>query len=552
MSMRPRPSHAIPAMTAQVARAAFPKGCLAIRIRDALGALFDDEQFAGLFAVRGRPALSPARLALVSVLQFAEGLSDRQAADAVRSRIDWKYALGLELTDTGFDASVLSEFRARLAADDQTERLLQQMLARLRERGLLVRGGRQRTDATHVLAAVRELNRLELVTETLRAALEALAAAAPNWLTTLAPEDWYQRYGQRARDWRLPKAETARAALAVTVGADGFVLLEAVYGTDAPAWLWQVPAVQTLRAVWVQQYYRDQQGVRWRDKNELPPGVLAIGSPYDTQARYGIKRGVGWRGYKAHFTETCEPDRPHLIVHVATTVATANDVDTVAGRHADLARGDLLPEEHLVDAGYVSVDHILDARADHGIELVGPLPPDSGWQARDEHGFDLTRFQIDWDSQKVTCPNGHTSRNWRQTTSRHGLPIIQATFRAPDCTPCPDRARCTRSPVLARHLTFRPRTQYQTQQQLRAEQGTNAWRERYAHRAGIEGTIAQACRRGDLHQARYRGLAKTHLQHVLTALALNLVRIDAWLAGIPPGGSWPSRLTRLRPTRSAA
>jgi transposase len=163
-------------MTAQVARAAFPKGCLAIRIRDALGELFDDGQFVGLFGVRGRPALSPGRLALVSVLQFAEGLSDRQAADAVRGRIDRKYALGLELADTGFDASVLSEFHARLAVDDQAERLLGQMLARLREQRLLARGGRQRTDATHVLAAVRELNRLELVTETLRAALEALAA----------------------------------------------------------------------------------------------------------------------------------------------------------------------------------------------------------------------------------------------------------------------------------------------------------------------------------------------------------------------------------------
>jgi transposase len=537
-------------MTAQVARAAFPKGCPAIRIRDALGELFDDGQFAGLFATRGRPALSPARLALVSVLQFAEGLSDRQAADAVRGRIDWKYALGLELADTGFDASVLSEFRARLAVDDQAERLLGQMLARLREQRLLARGGRQRTDATHVLAAVRELNRLELVTETLRAALEALAAAAPSWLITLAPDDWYERYGQRARDWRLPKAEAARAARAVTVGADGFALLEAVHDPDAPAWLWQVPAVQTLRVVWVQQYYRDQDGLRWRGKGELPPGALAIGSPYDTHARYGIKRGVGWRGYKAHFTETCEPDRPHLIVHVATTVATANDVDTVAGRHADLARGDLLPEEHLVDAGYVSVDHILDARADHGIELVGPLPPDSGWQARDEQGFDLSRFHIDWDNQQVTCPNGKTSRNWHDSRSRQGLPIVQVSFRGPDCTPCPDRARCTRSPTSARGLTFRPRVQYEAQRLLRAEQATDVWQERYGHRSGVEGTIAQASRRGDLHHARYRGLAKTHLQHVLTALALNLVRFDAWLTGTPLGGNWASRLTRLRPAPS--
>ena len=126
------------------------------------------------------------------------------------------------------------------------------------------------------------------------------------------------------------------------------------------------------------------------------------------------------------------------------------------------------------------------------------------------------------------------------------------SFRGPDCTPCPDRARCTRSPTSARGLTFRPRAQYEAQQQLRAEQATDSWQARYAHRAGVEGTIAQAARRGDLHHARYRGLAKTHLQHVLTALALNLVRVDAWLSGIPPGGSWTSRLIRLRPALSPA
>ena len=176
------------------------------------------------------------------------------------------------------------------------------------------------------------------------------ATAAPRWLQEVVPDQWYERYGQRARDWRLPKAEAARAALAVTVG---FALLEAVYAAEAPGWLRQVPAVPTLRLLWIQQYYSDRNGLRWRGKGELPPGALAIGSPYDTQARYGIKRGMGWRGYKAHFTETCEPDRPHLIVHVATTVAaTATaDVDTVAARHTDLASADLLPDEHLVDAG---------------------------------------------------------------------------------------------------------------------------------------------------------------------------------------------------------
>jgi len=401
MTMWPRSSHAIPAGTAQVARQVFPKGCLAIRIRDTLGAVFEDAQFAELFATRGRPAVSPARLALVLVLQFAEGLSDRQAADAVRARIDWKYALGLELTDTGFDASVLSEFRTRLVDGGAAQQLLERMLERLRAQGLLVRGGRQRTDATCVVAAVRDLNRLELVTETLRAALEALAAAAPTWLLAMVPADWYQRYGQRASDYRLPQATAARAALAVTVGADGFALLDAVHASDAPAWLRQVPSVQTLRAVWIQQYYRDRQGLRWRGKGEQPPAALAIDSPYDPDARYGIKRGVGWRGYKAHFTETCEPDRPHLIVHVATTVATTADVETMPARHADLASLKLLPDEHLVDASYVSVDGVLAAHADHGVELVGPLPPDSGWQARDEEGLDLWVPKIS--SAPLTC-----------------------------------------------------------------------------------------------------------------------------------------------------
>jgi hypothetical protein len=127
---------------------------------------------------------------------------------------------------------------------------------------------------------------------------------------------------------------------------------------------------------------------------------------------------------------------------------------------------------------------------------------------------------------------------------------VQVTFRTADCTPCSDRARCTRASVNPRHLTFRPRRQYEAQHSIRAEQATPAWRDRYAHRSGIEGTIAQASRRSDLHHARYRGLPKTHLQHVLTALALNLVRVDAWLTGTPVGGSWISRLARLRPALS--
>ncbi|WP_327357949.1 transposase [Streptomyces sp. NBC_01304] len=174
-----------------------------MRVRDELGDLFADEEFAGLFPMRGQPAWSPARLALVSVLQFVEGLPDRRAAEAVRGRIDWKYALNLELTDPGFDFSVLSEFRARLLAGGQEERLLHAVMDAAAAVGLSQHGAQARTDSTHVLAMLRLLNRRELVGETLRAALNALAAAAPDWLVHRVEAEWFDRCSKRVEEYRL-------------------------------------------------------------------------------------------------------------------------------------------------------------------------------------------------------------------------------------------------------------------------------------------------------------------------------------------------------------
>ena len=180
--MQPHPWPEVPAGTAKIAKRAFRKGSLAIRARDELGAWCQDEAFGALYGTRGAPGISPAQLAMVTVLQFTEDLTDRQAADAVRGRLDWKYCLGLELDDEGFDFSVLSEFRSRLVAGAMETALLEALLARLGELGLVGAGMRQRTDSTHVLGRIRDLNRLELAGETVRAALEALAAAAPGWL----------------------------------------------------------------------------------------------------------------------------------------------------------------------------------------------------------------------------------------------------------------------------------------------------------------------------------------------------------------------------------
>ncbi|MDX2682180.1 transposase [Streptomyces sp. NY05-11A] len=169
-----------------------------MRVRDELGELFADAEFAEAFGTRGRPGWSPGQLALVTVLQFAENLTDRAAAHRVRYGMDLKYALGLELDDPGFDASVLSEFRTRLVEHGMEEKVLDLLLTALKDRGLVKAGGRQRTDSTRVLAAVRDLNRLELAGETVRAALETLACAAPDWLAETVPvREWAERYGPR-------------------------------------------------------------------------------------------------------------------------------------------------------------------------------------------------------------------------------------------------------------------------------------------------------------------------------------------------------------------
>lgn len=204
MSLKITTQTDVPVETGRVAKAVFPKGNEYTILRDELGSIFTDEHFAELYPSRGQPGVAPWRLALVTVLQFMENLSDRQAANAVRARIDWKYLLGLELTDKGFHYSVLSEFRDRLLDGESEQKLLDKILGRLQERGLL-KTAQQRTDSTHIFAAVRNLNRLETVGETLRATLNSLATLDPEWLRKLVSSDWFERYGTRMDAYRLPK-----------------------------------------------------------------------------------------------------------------------------------------------------------------------------------------------------------------------------------------------------------------------------------------------------------------------------------------------------------
>lgn len=568
MSMQPRPW---PEPVEEVARAvrAMYRGRrqvpLPVRVRDELGELFADAEFAVAFGTEGRPGWSPGRLALVSVLQRAENLTDRQAADAVRADLTWKYALGLGLEDPGFDASVLSEFRSRVTRHGLEERVLDLLLAALKEKGLVGAGGAQRTDSTHVVSAVRDLNRLELAGECVRAALEAISAAAPGWVEqVLEVPGWADRYRARVDSWRLPVSQTKRDRLAIAYGSDGYALVQAVYAPFSPAWLRELPAVQALRVMLIQNYTRSigRNGREVVERRQplseggqgLPPGRYRLTSPYDTDARWAAKGDdLYWNGYKVHISETCHrPDGkagkdtvpPNLITNVATTDATVPDSAMTTPIHLELDRRGLLPDEHYLDSGYPSAELIVGARAVYGITLVTPVLLDHSPQARAGQGFDRTAFDIDWDDQQVTCPQGATSASWSPCVQR-GTDAIVIRFSGKDCRPCPARSSCTTAKARGRQLTIRSQPIQQALDAARAEQNTKQWQHKYKLRAGVEGTMRQAVAVTGTRRARYRGLPKVHLEHIYSAAALNLIRLDAWWNGHPLDRTRTSHLARL-------
>lgn len=551
MSLKAQRLCPVPKETVRVARAAYPKGNIYLELRDTLGRIYSDEDFADLYPKDGQPAEAPWRLALVSVMQFLENLSDRQAANAVRGRLDWKYLLGLELDDPGFDHSVLAEFRQRLLAGKQEQRLFDLLLARLRERGYVKARGRQRSDSTHVLAKIRSLNRIEGVGETFRATLNALAVAAPEWLALHLHEEWVERYEHRVEEYRMPDGKQARQDYALVVGKDGNVLLEAIYDPCAPAWIREIPAVQTLRRVWVQQFWWAEGSLCWREAPNLPPASNAIDSPYDPEAHYAKKRETSWVGYKVHLTESCDDELAHLITHVETTPAPMADEETVGSIHHTLQQQALLPKVHLVDTGYVSAQELVASQG-YGIDLFGPTRDNYHWQARTGTGFASEQFVVDWQNECATCPEGKRSSRWLPVQDRRGHPVISIIFSSQDCAPCPSRQFCTQSQATAprRTLTVRPQARYQALQAARQRQATETFKTQYRQRAGIEGTLSQAIRVFGLRQARYRGLAKVHLQHALTAAALNLSRLSAWLTGQPRATTRQAAFARLAKPRA--
>lgn len=538
----------IPEETARVARAAFPKGNPYMLIRDTLGPIYTNPEFADLFPKDGAPAQAPAQLALITVMQFAEGLSDRQTADAVRGRIDWKYALALELTDPGFDASVLCDFRARLIEGGAEQRLFETMLALFKAHSLVKAKGRQRTDATHVLAAIHVLNRLECIGETLRHTLNVLATAAPDWLREWVPAVWFERYSRRIEEYRLPDAKADRYALAELWGADGRELLTRLAAPHSPPHLYNLVAVQTLRTVWLQQFYAVavDAPMQWRIAEDLPPAPQLINTPYDVEARYSKKRETVWVGYKVHLTETCDPDAPSLITDVTTTMATTADNTLPAQIQQQLTARGLKPGQHLLDAGYVSADNLVTSQQEE-IDLVGPTPPEPGWRAKAGEGFAASCFIVDWEAEKARCPQGQESVSWKAGVDQEGRASVAIRFGKASCAACTARSQCVGQAKGARSLLLHQQAHYQALQAARQRQQTEGFKQQYASRAGIEGTISQAVRRCEARRSRYIGLAKTRLMQFVVAAALNFVRVAAWLAEVPRAQTRCSAFAALAP-----
>lgn len=345
------------------------------------------------------------------------------------------------------------------------------------------------------------------------------------------------------------KSRQNKEALPIRVGQDGYHLLRAIYEQTAPAWLPELPAVQILRHVWIQQYYLAEDQVHWRTDESLglPRHKVLIPSPYDCQARNRTKRSTNWTGYMLHLTETCHAASPHLLTHVMTTPATTADVEVTADIHQALADKDLLPAEHFVATSYVDGLHLVNSQEKHQIDLVGPAPPDPSWQAKAQQGFDIACFAIDWQGQTVICPHGQPSHSWRSRQDDGGRDVIEMRFAKEDCLACPAHSLCTRSQTNPRTLRLRPQAQHEALQQARQRQQTEEFKQAYRIRAGIEGTISQGMRRFELRRSRYVGLAKTHFQNVATAAAINVVRLVAWLQDVPVVHARQSRFAALRP-----
>jgi transposase len=513
----------MPADTAVVGKAILKADSPYRLIGEKIFEKFHEDSFTDLYSVEGKPGISPVILAFVSVFQFMEKLPDRQAAESLRMRMDWKYALHLPLTYEGFDYSVLSEFRDRLLEHNAEGRVFEQLVQEFRLIGLIKERGRQRTDSIAMLMKVRRLSRLELVVETLRLAVGAMLKVDRGWVEAIIPPSWEDRYGERFVLQRHTQEEWTEHDK--HVGQDGQWLIARLEGESAPAEIRNLPEVQVLKTVWAQQF-REAEGKIFYQAGTTYDGHTQIQTPHDPQARYSRKRIQEWVGGKVQVTETDDEEYPHIITDIAATCSSKTDYESLAEIQERLKQRHCLPQKQYADSGYMSGPNLATS-AQNGIDLIGPTVPVVSKQSKIPNGITTDQFDIDIENLQATCPGGFSvgpDFGWKGK--------VRFLFPKQVCAACALRERCCTGKG---GRTLCVGTTYPLLQEARKRQKTDAFKEEYhKHRSGVEGCVSALARGNGMRTSRYTGNRKRHLQAVFCGSAANLKRAARWLAGERP------------------
>jgi transposase len=501
-------------------------------IGDQLFEKWEEEEFADLYSHEGKPGYSPVILAFVSVFQFMERLADRQAAQALRMRLDWKYALHLPLEDEGFDFSVLSEFRDRLIEGKAEKRVFEKLVEQIRAMGLVKERGKQRSDSIAMLVKVRRLSRIEMVVETLRLAVVALVEANREWCEEVIPPSWEEKYGERFVRQRYSEQEWKEYE--TNIGNDGAWLLKRLRDGGAPAELQELPEVQVLSTVWAQQFHEAQGQMVYKELKKYD-GHTQIQTPHDPEARYSRKRKFEWLGDKVQVTETDDEGYPHIITDIVATDSNQTDYEELPLIQARLIERQCKPGEHYVDAGYMSGPNLAHSQ-DLKIDLIGPLPEVVTPQDLLTDGITQAHFQLDPIEKIATCPQGHQARNPSLVVNTWNF-----HFPAKVCAVCPVRTRCCTGKA-GRSVGMN--IHYDLVQAARARQKTEAFKKDYhQHRSGVEGSLSALVRGHGMRVSRYIGQKKRNVQAIFTGCAADLKRTARWRAGERPPVRHPKSWT---------
>lgn len=492
------------------------------------------------------------------VLQATEFISDRVALHMLRTRIDWKYALHLPLNDQGFDPSVLSEFRGRLARSQAHRRIFDAFLGRFRQMGLLKGRSTHRTDATMILAAVRDLNRTELIFETVRKALEEAARRAPEWVRSQLDPEWIIRYGQMQAGERVsgswgPRAKGELEAVLRRAGTEAKRLLELMTGPTAPEGLAESGEVRMLARVWGEQFHELEGRVEPIAWGKRDGATTRVATPHDPQARFRTKGSTSCVGYGLHLTETADETGPAIIVDVAVEPIGEGDTQVLAGIQQRLEERGLRPEQQLVDGGYIRGKTLAESRA-AGTELIGPVRRDqrADNEPEQEEGrpFGGSDFALDFEGRVGVCPAGKRSSAWYELAKGDAKGPIRVEWSRAQCERCRLRGRCVTARTEVRKELWLDGYHAEIVRG-RQRQASEGFRRAYRRRAGIEATFSDMMRTHGGRRTPYRGRVKSESRYLTIATAMNLRRVEGWRSGRTVRRHRTSRLGRLLGLASA-